>query len=229
MRIALAGVLLALGLVGCDDVRPTVSLDGGIGGGGGGGGSAGHDECHVDSDCHPIECLVAPCPDVVCVLGSDGLHHCGTRSRPQLATCNSTTDGCCTDSACTDAAHGICAPSDVVVCSGGPPLSGDRCVYDQCESDADCTAHAHGFCSGDLPRACIYGPCTTSADCTKHAGGICALEIVGGYCPGPAVFCSYPDDPCHINTDCGSGFTMACLPNSDGQGESCQQVSPPPP
>jgi hypothetical protein len=253
MKIAVASALFALWLTGCGNVRPPVSPDGGggdgdaRGGGGSGGGGAGgsggsgggaggtggavgHDECHVDADCPPIPCLVDFCPDVLCVFGSDGFHHCTTRSRPQPTACGTTTSGCCTaDSACADAAHGICAPWTVDYCGGPAPPPGNRCLYDQCESDADCTAHPHGFCSGDLPRQCVYGPCTTNADCSKRAGGTCVLQLVGGYCPGPAVFCRYPDDPCTSNGDCGNSFTMACMPNSDLQGESCQQVPPPPP
>jgi hypothetical protein len=55
------------------------------------------------------------------------------------------------------------------------------------------------------------------------------MDVVGTYCPGAAVFCSYPSDPCHSNGDCGTSFTIACLPNSDFQGESCRTVPPPPP
>ena len=209
----------------------TVGTGGATGTGGvtGTGGAPGHDDCQRDSDCPTIMCIKAPCPTNVCVLSTDGYHHCRLRQVPALEMCNPNFSlPCCTsDADCTMRPHGACVPSSIDAC-GGPARIGNECRYDNCQSDADCTAMPRGVCSDGYPRSCFYGPCRQNSDCTAHPGGVCQLAVVGLYCRGDAVFCKYPSDPCQSNADC-KGSLMACVPNDNGQGTVCKTQPPPPP
>ena len=205
----------------------------GTGGATGTGGSSGggHDECQRDADCPTIQCIKAPCPTNLCVLGADGFHHCRPRQPLALASCNSGPAGpacCSSDAQCTTQARGICVPASEGSC-GGALLPGNECRYDECQRDADCTAMPRGVCTGGYPRRCLYGVCRQNADCVAKPGGICSLTSIGLYCREEAVFCRYPSDPCQTNSDCQAGMSQACVPNPGGQGTSCQTQPPPPP
>jgi hypothetical protein len=215
----------------------TAGAGGGTAGAGGAaGGSAGTaggaDACHKDADCPPIQCLVAPCPENLCVLGGDGWHHCTLRAHYTLDSCtnNPTGSPCCkSDADCTAKPHGICVPFSVGYCGGVAPPPINNCRYDTCQSDADCTAMPNGVCTAGYPRGCGYGPCRKNADCTKGPGGVCVLESVGGYCPYDAIFCRYSADPCRSNADCKGNALAACVPKADAQGTMCMTQPPPPP
>ncbi|HVR61685.1 MAG TPA: hypothetical protein VMU50_07280 [Polyangia bacterium] len=210
----------------------TTGTGGGAGGAlGTGGAGGGADQCQRDADCPPILCIKAPCPTNLCVLGNDGFHHCGLRQPLALDNCGQGFPGagCCTsDAQCTMQAHGMCVPISEGTCGGAHPI-GNECRYDQCQGDADCSAMPRGVCTGGYPRRCLYGVCRQNSDCVAKPGGTCALAIVGLYCTEETVFCRYPNDPCHSNSDCHAGALQACVPNAGGQGTSCQQQQPPPP
>jgi len=128
--------------------------------------------------------------------------------------------------------RGHCVPHSLTYCGGAVPLPGNECRYDACTADSDCSASPHGVCTVDYPRACLYGPCRANTDCTSGPGGLCVMTSVGSYCYRTAVFCRYTNDACTSNAPCfadGGTFTHACLPNANGEGESCQSVPPPPP
>lgn len=223
---------------------------GGTGGGSGGTGGARLDaapdlatgetgapaeECRKDSDCPPIQCLVPPCDPVICVLGDRGFHRCQVQTRPALEACPepNSPPGCCrNDSGCTNQPNGHCIPFSFEYCGGPAPLPGNTCRFDECTSDAACTARPNGFCTGGWPRTCQYGPCRTSADCNRMPGGTCVLATVNaGYCPRPAVFCRYPNDPCRTDADCrGASMNgLVCNVRPDGHGTMCIDRGPPPP
>jgi hypothetical protein len=195
--------------------------------------AGGHDDCRSDGDCPIIQCLVAPCPDSLCLMGSDGFHHCQTRPRPALQACPAPrSPACCRgDSDCNEAPRGRCVPHSYEYCGGPPPLPGNGCRYDHCTSDADCTDMPNGFCSGGSQRTCSYGPCRTNADCNRRPGGRCVLESVHSFCDFSAAFCRYANDPCRTDADCPQTGAngSACLPNKDLHGASCQDRPPPPP
>jgi hypothetical protein len=203
----------------------------------GSGGAAGADQCRVDADCPAIACLVAPCPDSLCVMGGDGFHHCQTRRSSALQVCPSPAQGgdltCChSDADCGAQPRGRCVANSDGWCGGPAPPPGNQCRYDACTGDADCAAAPGGFCTGGSPRACVYGPCRTSADCTRRPGGICAVQSVGRFCASTLAFCRYAGDPCAVDADChgdAGAFGLQCVPNSDFQGTTCQPVTPPPP
>jgi hypothetical protein len=171
---------------------------------------------------------------LLCALGLDGFHHCTPRTPPTLDACPdaSATPCCRSDADCTAMPRGHCVPHSLNYCGGAVPLPGNECRYDACTADSDCSASPHGVCTVDYPRACLYGPCRANTDCTSGPGGLCVMTSVGSYCYRTAVFCRYTNDACTSNAPCfadGGTFTHACLPNANGEGESCQSVPPPPP
>jgi hypothetical protein len=237
----LGGDDAAAGKTGSGDAAGSTGSAGATGTGGttgsagvtGAAGVAGHDDCRKDSDCPPIACLVAPCPDSLCALGGDGFHHCQVRLHPTLTACGGNPTGmdCCgSDAACTQQPHGMCVPFTTGYCGGPAPPPINECRYDQCQADGDCTAKPNGVCTTGYPRVCAYGPCRKNADCNKGPGGTCVLASVGSFCPSEAVFCRYPTDPCRQNADCKgtSPYGQVCVPNADGQGTVCRDQSPPP-
>ncbi len=207
---------------------------GGVGSGGaiGSGGVTGGDQCAADRACPPIQCLVPPCPDNVCVLGRDGFHQCQQRAHLMPESCDQAGMPCCTaDSQCTERANGECLSNSVGYCGGPAPPPGNSCRYSDCRSDADCTASPNGICTAGYPRICIYGPCRRNADCTNASGGTCVLGVTGLICQGPAVYCAYSSDPCRVNSDCtgSSLYGKRCIPNTNLHGTTCQDAPPPPP
>jgi hypothetical protein len=228
-------------------LSPDAGVDAAAGGGGQGGvaADAGRDQgageagppgaCTRDSDCPPIQCLVPPCDPVVCVLSEGGVRRCETRTRPALQTCPamSQLEMCCrSDAECTMKPNGHCIPFAHGYCGGAAPMPGNTCRYDACTSDADCTAMPNGFCTAGWERTCQYGPCRTNADCNKSPGGTCVLATANaGYCPRPAVFCRYPNDPCRSDSDCrGASINgLVCNTNPDLHGTRCVDRGVPPP
>lgn len=191
------------------------------------------DECDSSEDCPPIECLVPPCPEPVCALGSQGYRVCQTRDPLPVGTCTEPTgEPCCvTSEDCQDAPGGQCVPFSLGYCGGPAPPDYSTCRYDTCDSDADCTGGEHGVCLIDYPRTCNYGPCSTSADCTEGLGGRCVMTHAGQPCPELVVFCTYDDDPCDSDGDCApiDGMQQVCEPDADGHGRRCAPWQPPPP
>jgi hypothetical protein len=193
--------------------------------------------CRTDSDCPPIQCLVPPCDEFVCVLGADGTHQCRLNARPAPVACTEPSPDpsfrCCLSQAdCTMQPHGHCIPWSYNHCAGPPPLPGNTCVYDACTSDADCTAMPNGFCTAGFPRFCLSGPCRSHADCNRGPGGRCVMEtIAGGWCPRPTVFCRYSNDPCRVDADCKGASVggLVCSPRMDLHGTMCVDRGPPPP
>jgi hypothetical protein len=217
------------GASGTDGGAETVGLGGASGAAGTG---DGRNDCTSDSDCPPVRCAVATCPDMLCSLGGDGFHHCVPRSHPALDACQGdAARPCCTsDAACSQQPNGMCVPSLYGYCGGPPVLPGNTCRYDECVADADCTAMPNGVCAVGYPRSCLYGPCRVNADCARAAGGTCVIAVVGGTCAHPAVFCRYANDPCRQDSDCtgGMGLPRICVPKSDLQGTMCTEQPPPP-
>ena len=208
---------------------------GGSAGNAGTGGSGGipADECDSDEDCPPNECLVPPCPELVCALGSQGYRVCQTRDPLPVGTCSEPTgEPCCESSEdCQDAPAGHCVPFSLGYCGGPAPPDTSTCRYDTCDSDSDCTAGEHGVCLLDYPRTCTYGPCNESADCTEGAGGRCVMTRAGQPCPELVVYCQYDDDPCDSDDDCPplNGRRQVGEPDADGHGRRCAPWQPPPP
>jgi hypothetical protein len=217
------------------------SAGGGAGNAGGSAGNAGTggsggipaDECDSDEDCPPNECLVPPCPELVCALGSQGYRVCQTRDPLPVGTCSEPTgEPCCESSEdCQDAPAGHCVPFSLGYCGGPAPPDTSTCRYDTCDSDSDCSAGEHGVCLLDYPRTCNYGPCNESADCTEGAGGRCVMTRAGQPCPELVVYCQYDDDPCDSDDDCptANGMRQVCEPDADGHGRRCAPWQPPPP
>lgn len=199
----------------------------------GGSGSVPADECDSNEDCPPTECLVPPCPEVVCALGSQGHRVCQARDPLPVGNCSEPTgEPCCSSSDdCQEAPGGQCVPFSLGYCGGPAPPDTSTCRYDSCDSDSDCTAGEHGVCLVDYPRTCNYGPCSRSADCTEGAGGRCVMTRAGQPCPELVVFCTYDDDPCDSDDDCAeaNGMRQVCEPDSDGHGRRCAPWQPPPP
>jgi hypothetical protein len=212
------------------------SVTGGTGGdvsGSAGTGDVPADECDTSEDCPPIECLVPPCPESVCALGSQGYRVCQTRDPLPVGNCTEpSSEACCaTSDDCQDAPGGQCVPFSLGYCGGPAPPDHSTCRYDTCDSDSDCTGGEHGVCLIDYPRTCSYGPCRTSADCTEGPGGRCVMTRVGQPCPELAVFCTYDDDACASDADCprANAMQQVCEPDADGHGRGCVPWQPPPP
>jgi hypothetical protein len=199
----------------------------------GGSGGIPADECDSNEDCPPNECLVPPCPELVCALGSQGYRVCQTRDPLPVGNCSEPTgEPCCESSEdCQDAAGGHCVPFSLGYCGGPAPPDTSTCRYDTCDSDSDCSAGENGVCLLDYPRTCNYGPCNDSADCTEGAGGRCVMTRAGQPCPELVVYCQYDDDACDSDDDCptANGMRQVCEPDADGHGRRCAPWQPPPP
>ena len=128
---------------------------------------------------------------------------------PDVEDCASENGGeCQTGADCIDLDHGRCVHGSWGQCS---------CSYG-CASDAECE---EGFICAPAGVAgarstCIQADCTRDDEC---GDGVCGLSSYDHCCGTNYVMgCAYPDQPCHVDTQCGSA---PCI-GADGEGSPWQ-------
>jgi hypothetical protein len=116
---------------------------------------------------------------------------------------------CCADADCAGPFGARCVAFQVGYCGGAAPPEQNVCRANACATDADCGAGRAcapaGF-RGLVAATCVERACATGADCGARPGGECRPLGGGAACvPLAGFYCTYADDTCRTDADCGAG------------------------